>query len=212
MKALKKFLFRQAERRLRQISPLFRGRARFALHYPGRYAFGIGSYGVPEILDWNEGSTLEIGAFCSIAQNVQIFLGGHHRTDYLSTFPFATLIPEAGKAAPVSFSKGNVVIGSDVWLCTDCKVLSGVRIGHGAVIATGAVVTRDVEPYSMVAGNPARHVRWRHDAEARATLLKLAWWDWPEDDIVAAAPLLSSTDLPGLIDFARSRRPQGVSS
>lgn len=205
MKVLKKFLFRQAERRLKKLPPIHRGPARFELHYPGKYAFGVGSYGLPKVHDWHEGSTLKIGAFCSIATNVQIFLGGHHHAEWLSTYPFATMLQKEGVLPGSAFSRGDVVIGNDVWLCSDCIVLSGVSIGDGAVVAAGAVVTKDVAPYSMVAGNPARHVRWRFDEPTRAALLDIAWWTWPVAEIAGIAHLLCAEDVHALVSYAKQR-------
>jgi len=204
MKAIKKFLFRQAERRLKKLPALYRGQARFKLHYSGKYEFGTGSYGLPKVLDWNEGATLKIGAFCSIATNVQILLGGHHHANWLSTYPFSSML-ENLDLPECSFSRGDVVIGSDVWLCSDAMVLSGVTIGHGAIVSAGAVVTRDVEPYSIVAGNPACHVRWRFDEPTRAALLAMAWWEWPVEEISRIAHLLCSNDIKALQVYARQR-------
>ncbi|MFZ2266015.1 MAG: CatB-related O-acetyltransferase [Azonexus sp.] len=206
MKALKKFLFRQAERRLKKIPALQRGQARFNLHYPGKYEFGTGSYGLPVVHDWKQGASLKIGAFCSIAAHVQILLGGHHHAEWLSTYPFSTMLAQAD-LPECSFSRGDVVIGSDVWLCSDVIILSGVSIGHGAVISAGAVVTRDVEPYSIVAGNPARHVRWRFDGASRAALLDLAWWEWPVEEVTRIAPLLCTSDIGPLLAYAAGRGP-----
>jgi chloramphenicol O-acetyltransferase type B len=128
---------------------------------------------LPEIHDWREGSTLRIGRYCSIAGNVQIFLGGLHRTDWISTFPFPAFIEEAAGIEDYDGTRGDVEIGNDVWLCSGCTILSGVTIGDGAVVACGSIVTRDVEPYSVVAGNPARHVRWRFPEEQRQALLEI---------------------------------------
>lgn len=205
MRAWKKFLFRQAERRLKKMPALYRGQARFRLHYPGKYSIGIGSYGLPKVHDWNEGSTLKIGAFCSIATNVQIFLGGHHHSDWLTTYPFSTMLPEASDIEECSFTRGDVDIGSDVWLCSNSMVLSGVSIGHGAIVAAGAVVTKDVAPYSVVAGNPAHHVRWRFDEPTRDALLEIAWWEWPAEEIAQIATILCSGNIDGLIKYARRR-------
>lgn len=205
MKLIRQFLFRQAERRLRKIPRIYQGQARFNLHYPEKYSFGIGSYGLPKVHDWNEGSTLKIGAFCSIAANVDIFLGGHHHIEWITTYPFPTMLAESVLIPQYGFSRGNVVIGSDVWLCSRCMVLSGVSIGHGAVISAGAVVTRDVEPYSVVAGNPARHIKWRFDEPTRIALVGIAWWDWPTDEIAKQAPLLCSDRIEELMEYAATR-------
>lgn len=206
MKALKKFLFRQAERRLKKVPPLHRGQARFKLYYPGKYSFGTGSYGLPKVHDWQEGSNLIIGAYCSIASNVQIFLGGHHHTEWLTTYPFAAMLTHKNKLPTSGFSRGDVIVGNDVWLCSDVTILSGVTIGSGAVVAAGSVVTHDVEPYSIVAGNPARHVRWRFDEATRNTLLQITWWAWPVEEVTHVAQLLSTSDPSGLINYARQRR------
>lgn len=114
---------------------------------------------MPEVYDWHEGSIFRIGGYCSIADNVEIFLGGLHRTGWISTFPFPAFIKEAASVENYNGTRGDVEIGNDVWLCSGCTILSGVTIGNGAVVACGSMVTRDVEPYSVVAGNTARHVR-----------------------------------------------------
>ncbi len=102
-----------------------------------------------------------------------------------------------------------MVIGSDVWLCSNCTILSGVTIGHGAVIASGALVSRDVPAYAVMAGNPAVQVRWRFDEATRAALLESAWWEWPEAEIRQIVDKLCSPDLAGFIAYARSRPTSG---
>jgi chloramphenicol O-acetyltransferase type B len=160
----------------------------------------VGTYGMPVVHDWNEGTTLRIGAYCSIAENVQIFLGGQHRIDWVSSYPFAVFLPGARHIKNPCGSRGDVVIGSDVWLCANCTILSGVTIGHGAVIASGAVVSRNVEPYAVMAGNPARNVRWRFDESTRLALLESSWWEWPEDEIRQIVDKLCSNNIVGFID------------
>lgn len=206
MKIIKKFLFRQAERRLRKIPGIYRGQARFHLHYAHKYEIGIGSYGLPKIHDWNEGTTLKIGAFCSIATGVQIFLGGHHPLHSVTTYPFPTMLAVADPIPQFGFSRGDVNIGNDVWLCSNCMILSGVRIGHGAVVAAGSVVTRDVAPYSVVAGNPAQHVKWRFEEATRKALLDIAWWNWSIEEIAEKAPLLCSERVDEFIAYARTKQ------
>lgn len=206
MKILKKFLFRQAERRLRKLPALLRGGARFHLHYQGKYSMGLGSYGLPVVHDWNEGSTLNIGSYCSISTNVQIFLGGNHHSEWVSTYPFPAMLPGLENIPDYGFSHGDVVIGSDVWLCSNCIILSGVTVGHGAIVAAGSVVTSDVEPYAVVGGNPARHLRWRFTPEIRAALLKSAWWHWPEDEVCHIAALLCSKEIDGFLAYVSQRQ------
>jgi len=181
-----------------------RQQAKFRKRYPN-YEIGTGTYGMPLVHDLNEGTTLCIGAYTSIASNVQIFLGGNHRTDWVSSYPFPAFFTEAGHIKNFDVSRGDVVIGSDVWLCANCTILSGVTIGHGAVIASGAIVSRDVAPYSVVAGNPARHVRWRFEEAVRFALLETAWWTWSEDEIKQILDKLCSSNLDEFLVYARSR-------
>lgn len=182
-----------------------RQQEKFRQKYPG-YALGAGTYGMPRVHDDHEGTTLRIGAYCSIASGVEIFLGNQHRIDWVSSYPFPAFFEEARHIPEFGGSRGDVTVGSDVWLCANCIILSGVTIGHGAVVAAGAVVTRDVEPYSVVAGNPARHVRWRFDPEIRQALLEAAWWDWPMEEVRAVVAMLCSDQVDALLNYARSRK------
>lgn len=195
---------RTARKSLRQMPRLLRNSARLQRQYP-QYHFGVGTYGDLQVHDWNEGTTLRVGAYCSIAKGVQVFLGGHHRIDWLSCFPFPAFVDEAADIPSHGGSHGDVTIGSDVWLCTDALILSGVTIGHGAVVAAGAVVTRDVQPYSIVAGNPARHLRWRFDEATRELLLASRWWTWPEAEVRSASRLLCSSDTAAFEAYLRAR-------
>lgn len=207
MKKLKQYL-RKTWKRLfgrSELQGAYRQQAKFRKRYP-KYELGVGTYGMPVVHDWNEGTTLRIGAYCSIAGNVQIFLGGQHRIDWISSYPFAVFLPEASHINNPCGSRGDVVIGNDVWLCANCTILSGVTIGHGAVIASGAVISRDVEPYAVMAGNPARNIRWRFDEPTRLALLESAWWDWPEAEIRQIVDKLCSDNIAGFIDYVHSRK------
>lgn len=195
---------KKVKQRIKDMPRFQRGPALFRLRYP-KYEIGEGSYGLPEVHDFDEGTTLRIGSYTSIAAGVQIILGGHHRVDWLTTYPFPVMFDEVSSIAGYNGSHGDVIIGSDVWLCTGSMILSGVTIGHGAVVAAGAVVTRDVEPYSIVAGNPARHVRWRFDAQYRDLLLASQWWTWPESELRGAAKLLCSGDLSSFSEYLSRR-------
>ena len=166
--------------------------------YP-QYEIGRGTYGAPEISSWNEGATFKIGSFCSIANGVQIFLGGEHRMDWVSTFPFNVLWDSARHIKGHPKTKGDVIIGNDVWIGTDAVIMSGVRIGDGAVVGARALVARDVEPYAIHAGNPARLVRKRFDETTIQQLLELAWWDFEDEEIKQFLPLLLSPDVQALI-------------
>jgi chloramphenicol O-acetyltransferase type B len=180
---------------------------KFRRTYP-RYTLGVGTYGLPKVHDDDEGTTLRIGAYCSISSEVQIFLGKNHRVDWVSSYPFPAFFVEAKHIPEFGVSRGDVTIGSDVWLCANCMILSGVTVGHGAVIGAGAVVTRDVQPYSVVAGNPAKHVRWRFDEKMRQELLATAWWDWPEAELRGIVEILCSDRIPELLDYAKKRKNQ----
>ena len=150
-----------------------------------RAKVGRGTYGGVKVLDWSEdagdNTPLTIGAFCSFAAGTIIMLGGEHPMQYVTTFPLN------GSA---SLSKGPVVIGNDVWFGVQALVFSGVTIGDGAVVGARAVVTRDVPPYTIVAGSPARVIRPRFDPAIAKELLRIAWWDWTEDRIAKAVPYL----------------------
>lgn len=132
---------------------------------------GRNTYGVLDVVDWSPiKNKLVIGNYCSIADDVQILLGGEHQIKSISTYPFKVRVfgnySEAG-------SKGDIVIENDVWIGTRAIICSGVHIGQGAIIAAGSVVTKDVEPYAIVGGNPARLIKYRFSEGLRNQLLKI---------------------------------------
>jgi acetyltransferase-like isoleucine patch superfamily enzyme len=148
-----------------------------------RYVIGDYTYGKPRVVSWGEGTSFRIGKYCSISTHVIIFLGSEHRTDWVSTYPFPYLWKEASSINGHPFSKGDVIIGNDVYIGYHVTILSGVTIGDGAAIGAGSVVTKDVPPYAIVAGNPARIVRYRFDEKIIQKLLQIKWWDWPDEKI-----------------------------
>lgn len=183
----------------------YRSRAKFLKQYPN-YKIGVGTYGLPIVLDWKEGTTLEIGSYCSISRNVQIFLGGNHRANWISTFPFPKFYPELSSLIPsFGVTKGDVIIGSDVWLCRNCTIMSGIKIGHGAIVASGAIVTKDVPPYAIVAGNPAKIIKYRFDQETIDKLLKSEWWKWPEDEIRKIANIMCNDNFYDFFEYLKRR-------
>jgi chloramphenicol O-acetyltransferase type B len=173
--------------------------------YPA-YEIGAGSYGDLAVLEWGEGSTLTIGAYTSIGTDVKVFLGGEHRIDWVTTFPFSVLWDSGKRIKGHPQSKGNVVIGSDVWIANEAVIMSGVDVGHGAVIGARAVVTRDVPAYAVVAGNPSRIVKFRFDQPTIERLLKIKWWEWQPSRIENALPALLSEDIEEFLLAAESGR------
>ncbi len=163
--------------------------------YFSEKAFQIGdyTYGKPTVLFENTEANLYIGKYCSIAKNVTIFLGGNHRTDWISTYPFNDLpdiYPEAQNIQGHPATKGDVVIENDVWIGFGSMILSGVNIQTGAVIAAGSVVTKDVGPYEIWGGNPCRFIKKRFTDEQIATLMASKWWDLPDNEVRALIPKL----------------------
>ena len=152
--------------------------------------------------DWHQGSTLQIGDFCSIAENVTILLGGNHPTDWISSFPFGVVFEEFKERyyQYPKLSKGSVIIGNDVWIGLNTIILSGVTIGDGAIVAAGSVVTKNVEPYAIVGGNPAKLLKKRFSDEAISKLLAIQWWNWEIDKIKENLDLILSDRIDPFID------------
>lgn len=205
-KAAKRRARRITVERIKQLPKIDRDRAHFLLRYPA-HAYGIASYGVPVVKDYGWGGRLEIGAYCSIAEGVKIMLGGGHHTDWVTTAPLPALEPRLSHIPILDYgtTRANVLIGNDVWVCLDATILTGVTVGHGAVIAAGAMVTRDVPAYAVVAGVPAKVVGWRFPEAIRTQLLATAWWDWPYDEVVRMGETLCSTDTAALLAYAAER-------
>ena len=155
------------------------------------------SYGKIKVIKTGENATFTQGAFCSVAENVRAYLGGHHRMDYVTTYPFGTLMPNVWGKERYGHPpfKGDIVIGSDVWIGDNVSIMPNVVIGHGACIGCGSIVTKDVEPYSVVAGNPAKLIRYRFEREIIEELLDIAWWDLDQAVIKELVPFLMNEDV-----------------
>ncbi len=168
------------------------------LSNPLHYHIGNWSYGVPIVFPHyhpQQPTWLRVGNYCTIAHAVEMVLGSYHRQDWFTIYPFSalhmgSLFPEAAGIPDFNWTKGSIDIGSDVWIGMHCIIMSGVKIGHGAVIGAGSVITRDVGPYEIWAGNPAKLIRLRFGPERIAQLLALRWWDWPHEMVVKHAHLL----------------------
>lgn len=186
----------------------FRRQTKLALFAQSqKYGWAIGdhTYGHPNVLEL-ESAKLTIGRFTSIAPEVTIILGDH-RTDTVTTYPFKALSKYWHTAAEIEAdhaTKGDVMIGNDAWIGQGVTILSGVSIGDGAVVAARSVVTRDVPAYGVVAGNPARLLRHRFDDFTIERLLALRWWNWPQEKIDEAIPLLTAPNLDDFFKWAQT--------
>lgn len=149
--------------------------------WPRHVSVGLQSYSnlrPSSFLHCTEQSPVEIGAFCSIAPEVLFVCHANHPTETASTFGVQNRIAKTKSLYEYLRTKGPIVVGNDVWIGTRAIILSGVTIGHGAIIAAGSVVTKDVPPYAIVGGNPAKVIRYRFSDETIAAMLNVRWWDW----------------------------------
>jgi acetyltransferase-like isoleucine patch superfamily enzyme/SAM-dependent methyltransferase len=172
----------------------------------GRHSYG---YDDQTFQIFMEEARIDVGAFCSIAVEVRILAGSEHITTRATTFPLNALLfdPPGGNSLD-AIDRGTTIVGNDVWIGLGAVVLSGVAIGDGAVIGTGAVVSKSVPPYAVVAGNPARILRYRFNDETRQRLLALRWWDWSDEEITALRQSFMA-DVDAFIDEAeRVHRPR----
>nr|WP_245916038.1 CatB-related O-acetyltransferase [Merismopedia glauca] len=149
------------------------------------------------------GDKLIIGKFCAIASDVKFIMnGGNHLLDRFTTYPFPIFGKFGqgwGQFMPESWPhRGDTIIGNDVWIGYDSLILPGVKIGDGAVIGAKSVVTKDVAPYTIVAGNPAKLIKRRFNDEVTSILLQLKWWDWEIQKINENLPIIFGNDLQAL--------------
>jgi acetyltransferase-like isoleucine patch superfamily enzyme len=166
----------------------------------GKYTY---TFGNPNIHSWDSCYNLKVGNFCSISYNFTVHLGGNHRHDWVTTYPFGHREHQIfntfnGQGHPSS--KGDVNIGNDVWIGGNVTIMSGVTIGDGAVIANNSHVVKDVEPYTIVGGNPARYIKHRFTKEQIEKLLEIKWWYWDDEKINKFVPLLCSNNINDFIE------------
>lgn len=168
-------------------------------------SYGKYSYGMVNIIWNNDKAKLVVGNFCSIAQNVNIYLGGNHRTDWITTYPFGHINQDKftefdGIGHPST--KGDVIIGNDVWIGSNVTIMSGVTIGDGVVIASNSHVVKNAEPYSLIGGNPAKLIKYRFTTEQIEKLLEIKWWFWDDEKINKFTPFLCNKNIDEFIKLA----------
>jgi acetyltransferase-like isoleucine patch superfamily enzyme len=167
-------------------------------------SFGKYTYGNPNIHYYGD-AKLTVGNFCSIAHHVNIYLGGNHRTDWVTTYPFGHIhknIFNGFDGVGHPSTKGDVIIGNDVWIGDNVTIMSGVTIGDGAVIANNSHVVKDVEPYSVVGGNPIKLIKYRFSKEQIDKLLEIKWWYFDDEKINILTPLLCNSNIDTFIQNA----------
>lgn len=153
----------------------------------GRYTYGINRN---MFVRASAKAPCRIGAFSSFGPDIWIYGQAEHQMDSPSGYPFRSQYFMSDAKPVEALTRGPVTIGNDVWIGGRAIILSGVTIGDGAVVGAGAVVSRDVPPYAIAAGNPARVVRYRFSPEVIARMLEIHWWDWPDEKIIRYEPLL----------------------
>ncbi|WP_062267187.1 type B chloramphenicol O-acetyltransferase [Endozoicomonas arenosclerae] len=154
--------------------------------------------------DRSDVDQLHIGKFCSIGSGVSFIMAGNqgHRSDWVSTFPFFYQDNEMASKAVDGFQRvGNTLVGHDVWIGAEAMIMPGITIGNGAIIGSRAVITKDVTEYAVVAGNPAKQIKQRFKSEAINQLLEMQWWNWPEETIRDAMPLMCSDKISELYQY-----------
>lgn len=167
----------------------------------GRLVMGRESYVAP-VVRWFQGDTgrVFVANFVSIARGVEVYCGGMHRTDWVSQYPIRGMLDMPGAYEDGSvIGRGDIHIGGDAWLAQGAVVMSGLTIGPGAVVAARAVVTRDVAPYAIVGGVPAKRIGRRFSDEQVAALLRIAWWEWPTQTVRERVSSLNSADIDAFI-------------
>lgn len=140
---------------------------------------------------------LSIGNYVCVASGATILLGGNHnhRSDWISVYPFPQTIQQSFE------SKGDTIIKSDAWIGMGATIMPGVTIGEGAIIAAESVVIKDVEPYTVVAGNPAKPIKKRFTDEEIEQLLEIRWFDWSDEEVDQAVPFIMDGDVSKLYDY-----------
>jgi acetyltransferase-like isoleucine patch superfamily enzyme len=150
-----------------------------------------------EVYKGGHDTKLTVGKYCSVSWDVSFLLGAEHVTEFNTTYRFSKFLA-ADKYVKTERTKGDIVIGNDVWIASGVKILSGVNIGDGAVIGANSLVTKDVPKYAVYGGNPAKLIRMRFSEDIIKIFEEIKWWDWPLEDIDKAAAVLQSPDITAL--------------
>jgi acetyltransferase-like isoleucine patch superfamily enzyme len=175
-----------------------------------RVEIGNYTYGFPNFKLWSNEERITIGSYCSISRDVDIFGGGEHITDWVTTFPLRIAFNLKGAWEDgLPNTKGPTIIGNDVWIGDGAKILSGVTVGDGAVLGAGAVVSKSIPPYAIAAGNPARVIKYRFNEKQICQLMQIKWWNWSVDKIQDNVELLSSKNINDFIQKALKDRSEG---
>ncbi len=150
----------------------------------GKFTYGTNWMSV---LVWDkETASVEIGRFCSISYGLKLFTGGNHNSKWISTYPFGHVLPSLGKIDPIKNhpqKSKKIIIGNDVWIGRDVTIMSGVCVSDGVIIAANSHVVKSAPPYSIIGGNPAQIIGYRFDQDTIQKLLKMKWWNWPNEKI-----------------------------
>lgn len=171
-------------------------------YYHGHSFDDCARYLLPDRSDVDK---LIIGSYCSIGTGASFIMAGNqgHRYDWISSFPFYYMseVEYFHNSVDAYQAAGDTIIGNDVWIGAEAMVMPGIEIGDGAVIGSRALVTKDVEPYTIVGGNPAKVIKKRFSEEEIAVLVKVKWWEWDEVILAEAIPIICSGNIPLLNDF-----------
>jgi chloramphenicol O-acetyltransferase type B len=175
-------------------------------YYHGHSFDDCARYLMPDRTDVDK---LIIGSFCSIGSGASFIMAGNqgHQSQWVSTFPFH-FMPEFDifqNAKSGYEAMGDTIIGNDVWIGSEAMIMPGVKIGHGAIIGSRALVTKNVEPYTIVGGNPAKPIRKRFSDEEIALLLEMNWWDWEDHLLKEAMVLMTQQNVTKLYEFWKKR-------
>jgi acetyltransferase-like isoleucine patch superfamily enzyme len=157
------------------------------------------------IISWSDDYVIRLGKYNSIGRDCNFFLHANHRPDWITTSsqlwgPVTPEIAEMHMGIGHPSCKGDIIVENDVWIGAKATIMSGVRVSNGSIVAAGSVVTKDVPPYAIVAGNPAKVVKYRFNEEQIDKLLKISWWEWDEQKIKDNARLMWSTNIEDFID------------